>query len=502
MRMSAEGLPGIPSGPGSRLSWSHRAAVVGHLAITLIIATILRVRDLDRYSLWYDEAVTMRLARTKSPSELVALLGQIDGTRAPLHPLILQGWLRLFGTSELAGRSFSTLCGILTVAAVYVLGRRLLDEQAGRWAAWFAAVCPPLVYYSQEARMYALLVLLTCLSWLVFAESRRRAGTPAKAAYWLLLTGLVYSHPLGLFMVAAHGLAYLVIRRSLTLGFRSWLLIQLAVLLATLPWIPRYLDHGTDYPLPRYSPRFLLAIPIEYIGGNALVLLACTLVIAVGLFSAEGRGCRLARPAENLLLIAWLTVPPVLMYTYSRVGQPIFGPPRYHLFIAPAYLLLLAQGLCRFRPPIRWALAAGALCLSLVAIDANVYSQVVKADWRGLARWLDHGQSQGEATTPAGPITLVVHPSDPRFPSAQIGAAQYYLDPPHRVILPDAESSAGGEPTAGRATLDVYCLSAEQVRAGTRDLRDTDLPATVWQRTGTDFHHGMPEFYGLVIRRR
>jgi len=92
--------------------WIHRAAVTGHLLLILLVAVVLRIRGLDRYSLWYDEVVTMRLARTANPAALIQLLGQIDGTRAPLHPLILQGWLRLFGTSELAGRSFSAVFGI------------------------------------------------------------------------------------------------------------------------------------------------------------------------------------------------------------------------------------------------------------------------------------------------------------------------------------------------------------------------------------------------------
>ena len=118
-----------------------------------------RFWGLDGTSLWYDEVVTMQVARTAGPAALVERLDQIDGTRAPLHPLVLQVWLRVFGSSDLAGRSFSALCGLGTVAVIYVLGVRAFDETTGRWAAWLAAVCPPLVYYSQEARMYAWLVL-------------------------------------------------------------------------------------------------------------------------------------------------------------------------------------------------------------------------------------------------------------------------------------------------------------------------------------------------------
>jgi len=482
--------------------WIDRAAATGHLLLILLIAVVLRIRGLDRYSLWYDEVVTMRLARTANPAALIELLSQIDGTRAPLHPLILQCWLRLCGTSELAGRSFSAVCGIITVLVVYRLGKRLFDEATGRWGAWFTAVCPPLVYYSQEARMYAWLVALTCCSWLMFLKFRHAASSRIKIAYGLLLTGLVYSHPLGFFMVAAHGLAYLLLHRSLALDFRSWLAIQVAVLLAVAPWVPRYLDHGTDYPLPRYAIRFLLAVPIEYVGGNSLVLMACFFIIASGLFSLDGRRPRLTQPVESLVLLSWSIAPPVLMFVYSLISRPIFGPPRYHMFIAPAYLILLARGLCKLPGALRWAIVAGAFYLSLAMIDTNVYSQVVKADWRTLGQWLSRGMQHGDATMASqAPVTVVVHPSDPRFPRDQVEAARYYLSPPHRVVL--AETAGAAELTFPEAaTLDVYCLSAQQVRAGIRDLSDTDFSAPIWQRAATDFHQGVPELYGLIIRRR
>jgi hypothetical protein len=336
---------------------------------------------------------------------------------------------------------------------------------------------------------------------MVFLEFRHAGKLPDKIVYWLLLTALVYCHPLGLFMVAAHGLAYLLVRRSLVLKIPSWLAIQVGLLLAIAPWLPRYLDHGTDYPLPRYSIRFLLAVPIEYVGGNGLVLLGCVLNIALGLISLDGRRPRLTRPVESLVLLSWMIVPPVLMFFYSQVRQPIFGPPRYHLFIAPAYLILLARGLVKLPGPLRWAIAAGAFYLSLSLVNANSYSQVVKADWRALSHWLSHDLQQEEAMAPHAPVTVVVHPTDDRFPRDQVEAARYYLSPAHRVVLADAAGAA--EPTeADASTLDVYCLSAQQVRAGVRNLSDAGFSAPIWQRTATDYHQGVPELYGLVVRRR
>src|SRR5580693_3398246 len=75
-----------------------------HLGVIGLVAASLRFWGLESTSLWYDEVVTMRVARTNGLAALVERLDQIDGTRAPLHPLILQAWLRILGPSDWAGR--------------------------------------------------------------------------------------------------------------------------------------------------------------------------------------------------------------------------------------------------------------------------------------------------------------------------------------------------------------------------------------------------------------
>ena len=120
------------------------------LVVVLLIASVLRLYHLGQSSLWYDEVVTMRLAQTESARSLLRLLDQIDATRAPLHPLLLRGWLKLFGPSDYSGRAFSTLCGIITIGLVYWIGLRAVDGSTGLWAAWLCALSPLLVYYSRE----------------------------------------------------------------------------------------------------------------------------------------------------------------------------------------------------------------------------------------------------------------------------------------------------------------------------------------------------------------
>ena len=114
------GLKGLSAVPRP----SHRMIV---LAAILLVASLLRLHRLGQSSLWYDEVVTMRLAQTQSPLKLLRLLHEIDATRAPLHPLLLQCWVKLFSPSEYAGRGFSVLCGTVAIAIVYWIGIQAFD---------------------------------------------------------------------------------------------------------------------------------------------------------------------------------------------------------------------------------------------------------------------------------------------------------------------------------------------------------------------------------------
>ncbi len=224
----------------------HRRTI--YLLAIMVIASAVRLYHLDQSSLWYDEVVTMRLARTENPAALIRLLNQIDATRAPLHPLLLQAWVALFGPSDAAGRAFSVLCGIMTVGLVYSIGLRAFDTTTGLWASWLCALSPFLVYYSREARMYMWLVLVTCWAWdLLFSHSQ--SPRPWKLAlYGLSLIAIVYSHPLGLLMIGALGLASVLFRSWFRMSWRGWLYTHFAVVLAIAP------GYTGTWIIPRNQP--------------------------------------------------------------------------------------------------------------------------------------------------------------------------------------------------------------------------------------------------------
>jgi uncharacterized membrane protein len=428
--------------------------------VILVAGAALRFSELGRLCFWYDEIVTMRLAQAENISVLLKRLFQIDATRAPLHPILLHGWLLLFGASEASARSLSVVCGLGTIVLIFFIGRIAFDTPTGLWAAWLAALSPILVVYSREARMYAWLVLVTCFAWLallklsrVNALARFREDEPGQskspprwtawtAAYGLSLVALAYSHPLGLVMGAVLALAGFSAARSCFGGWRRCVSVHGVALLLILPWVGNYFDHPPEFLSGPPSIRLLLGMPIGFIGGDFWVLAGLLLLIVLGLWRSnrsstavsEGRRSPLDRLGP-LFLLLWLSLPPTLLYVYSLVWYPLFGPARYTAFVAPAFLLLVAAGLRYLPALLRFPGAILLAVVSALSLGSLAYAPDLKADWRGFAMAL----SQVLRERPGERVAVIVASADPAR-NVEVETARYYL-PESCTIIPAGEAS-------------------------------------------------------------
>ena len=153
------------------------------------LAALLRLTTLSLQSFWLDEGYTVRLLRMP----LAQMLRTVPKTESTpyLYYAVAWIWTRAFGFSEYGVRSLSALAGIATVPVVYLAARWLAGRRAGAIAGLLVAVSPMMVWFSQEARAYALATLLSALSVLCvvgYQRSRRSrwlAGWAAAAALGL-----------------------------------------------------------------------------------------------------------------------------------------------------------------------------------------------------------------------------------------------------------------------------------------------------------------------------
>jgi hypothetical protein len=142
------------------------------LAAILLAALVLRIVGISDESLWIDEAASWGFSQMPI-GELWRTLPDFEA-HPPLYYTLLKWWAVAGGTSEAALRSLSAVAGTITVYFVFVIGRfAIADErsaQLGLCAAAIVALHPVQIYFSQEARPYAIQTLgvamaLAALAW-------------------------------------------------------------------------------------------------------------------------------------------------------------------------------------------------------------------------------------------------------------------------------------------------------------------------------------------------
>jgi 4-amino-4-deoxy-L-arabinose transferase-like glycosyltransferase len=416
-----------------RISGSRRIASA-LLVLILLLAFGLRFYRLDAQSLWNDEGTSVAVAQ----GDLGAIAR--DAARdihPPLYYWLLSGWLRLFGTSETAVRALSALLGVVLVALTYALGRRLIGRWAALAAALLAAIHPFQVYYSQEARMYMLLAVLTAgaLLALVYLVEGSRSALAAWVALVLLEVAGLYTHYSFVFVVLILNLAYglwLILIRGVRhragapLRGLLWLLSQAAVVLLYLPWLPTAIRQVTTWPSPAEGYAFLPALadtvrwlifgPTIESGGVIVPLLVAALVAVAGLVALLVGW--MGRPAPHWqwtagLLALWLGLPVLLMFALGLYREAYL---KFLLVATPAVTLLLACGLLaplspnprntphaprRTHHALRLAQLLAALLILVPSILAlrNYFADPAYArdDYRGIVAYIDALGRPGDA---------------------------------------------------------------------------------------------------------
>jgi len=374
-------------GTGRRRHWG----LVGLIGL----AFALRLFRLDFQSLWRDEVDAVRFAC----APLADLLGAFvrPGQNGPLYHLLLRPWLHLAGDGEFGLRFFSLIWGVLAVPLTFRLARRIFPSLPGVacLAALLATTSPYLVWYSQEGKMYTLVVALILLSMDRYLAALERGGTWRWLVY-VICTGLApYVHFVAALIIPAQVFIFLAQDRLCRRHrWRPWL-ASLAVL--TLPYLPLLawqlplLLHPGDtgfrfVPLPDMFSSALSSYSLGVVQPAPW----WTLALFAGLWLAAGLlwRDRLVRPASLAVLLCWLLVPMLGLFLIS-LSRPLYTA-RYLIFVLPACLLLLAGGLAALGR--RSRVVAGLWAVALLALNGRgLWLQAttpLKADFRAATRYV------------------------------------------------------------------------------------------------------------------
>ncbi len=338
-------------------------------AAATLAAAVLVAWDIGARSFWLDEAFSVEVAGG-TWAHLWARVSTREANMS-LYYVLLHGWLVL-GRDEATVRALSAIAVVVAVPLTYRVGRALVGPWAAAAGAVLLATHPFVVRYGQEARAYALAMLLVVAASLALVRGRWIA--------WVATTALAaYAHLLTLVVVAAE---VVVGRRRVPPAA-----VAVAVLLvAPMLWFVTARDAGQiDWLGPPDAGQ--LAWVAWKLGGDAGWSGVGVYVVAM-LVALQGRG------AGVRVLAAWAVVPFVTLVVVSFV-KPLFLD-RYLLPSVPAIVLLAAAGIGRVPAPWRTVAVLALVVFQAVGL-ARVARQPSIEDWRGVAAAIRADVRPGDA---------------------------------------------------------------------------------------------------------
>ncbi len=329
------------------------------LGAAVLVAIALRFPTLGDQSFWRDEASTA-IELNRSFGGAMRYLADYEGM-PPGYFALAWLWSQAFGLGEAGLRALSAVLGVATVPAAWALARAL-KPRAAPLAAWLVATSPLLVWYSQDARPYALLVFVTTLMTLFWVRDRR-------VAWGFAAAGALLVHYFAIFLIAPQ--LVVMVRR----GARRELVPLMVCGLALAPLLAAQTDARVDWitdtslasrvaDVGKHFATGAFGTPVDVLGVIAV------LALVAGAVLARGR-------APAVLAVAGVAA--VLPMLLAVVGAD-YVLDRYLIATLVPLLAVVAVGLPR---PAGVALV---LLFTAFTITAATDRSLQREDWRGVAR--------------------------------------------------------------------------------------------------------------------
>ena len=270
------------------------------LLLILVAGLALRLHNLDRYSIFFDEVSTLLVSqgivleganqketfatrelsdsrfwttpahpqkqvlrtftaneiytpKTFTPAEFWApksiqdyyeAMTRSDIGNSPFYYALLHPWIDIFGFSDYSIRFFSVIFSVLIIGLTYLFAKRFFGTNTALIAAGITAIEPFFIAYSHQARNYSLTFFLTLAATYFFLQIIENK-TNKKNTLWLyvgyiLSAGLgLLSHFLVIAVLLAHALYALFFLRTL----KGWIRMAIAAVF-TLSGVTWWLMFG------------------------------------------------------------------------------------------------------------------------------------------------------------------------------------------------------------------------------------------------------------------
>lgn len=375
------------------------------LILIFVSGFIIRIDLINFESAWIDEAYSIQLS-TKSVHEII--IGCLNDQHPPLYYIFLKLWMA--GSINVAkARLLSAFIGTITIIQTFLIEKEL---KINSWlfilfSCFYISVSPMHIWYSQEARMYIILLFFTLLS-VQFSIKilSDLCSTKHKTSNfnWIIFIFVnilsLYTHYFSIFIILFELLNFIFVVRYKKINLKQanfGLFSFSAIGLGFVPWIPvlinQVLFHNLAW-IPDTTVNILIISVNRLLFGPAVVLLPkyLNIILFSSLIFLFLFGLKKSFPLVKhnlflfIIMISWITIPLLFMVIIS-ISKPIIQFKQLIIILVPLIIIFTFQLINSFKK-IGLLIVVG--LLSLNAFSSYVQQiNLTKDDWRGLTKFVE-----------------------------------------------------------------------------------------------------------------
>ncbi len=327
-------------------------------------------------------------------------------------------WIN-FGTSEIVLRSFSIICGVLSIIFIFLIARYLFNNKIALLSAFLLSINSYNIMFSQEARNYTLMVLLGLISVYYFLKSLKEN----KTIYWIIYSVStvlgIYNHTFAIFILFFQWIFFILLIKKHKKLIKNFILSQLLILIIYLPWIPHfhyanlyaakyfwldilnYIDlpstlvvFGIGQTLIRKQSSLYLILPVLL-----LFFFGFIIPFLIGIFPTKLRKIKdifNGKIEKELFLALYLFIPIITPFILSMLSRPIFLW-KYVMVGTPAFYILISRGIFRIKKQhIQFIFLFIIILLSSFSLFYYYSTPIFKGDWREAANHIEKNEMPGD----------------------------------------------------------------------------------------------------------
>ncbi len=265
----------------------------------------------------------------------------------PLYHIIFHFWTIIFGTSTEAIRALSFIFFLASFPFIYLLARTVVSRPWALTVVGLIVLSPFVNWYANEARMYALLGLMSIISQYLFIRIMRGQKNTWP---WYVVVSIIgaYSHYFFMFNLIAQAIFFLFARKKFPKkSFIKFIGTAVAVGAAISPWIVYFVSLGaasnTKPNIARPEPIDFFNVYSQFLFGfqsitvNTILIALWPLLVVVALLMVK----RFYKPnlAVSYLVVAAF-IPVLLAFILSFIVNPFFLSRYMIAAVIPLYILI------------------------------------------------------------------------------------------------------------------------------------------------------------------